>query len=55
MELPPPFARVRLEIGSPLAVPRDLDADGIAAWSRVLHEARDALDEAARDPLGMAG
>jgi len=52
MELPPPFARVRLESGSPFAVPRDLDPDGVGAWCRVLHEALDAVDEAASEGLG---
>lgn len=51
MELPPPFARVRLELGSPFAVPPGLDQEGVSAWSRVLHEALDTVDEAAREGL----
>lgn len=51
MELPPPFAHVRLELGSPFAVPPRLDQDGLSAWSRVLHEALDTVDESAREGL----
>ncbi|MBI2213797.1 MAG: DUF374 domain-containing protein [Acidobacteria bacterium] len=45
MELPAPFARVRLEVGPPFAVPRDVaeSPDAIGSWcERLGHELDDA-------------
>lgn len=56
MELPLPFARVALELGDPLGVPRAVaeSAEEVAAWSRRLHAALDAVDAAASDALSRA-
>ena len=53
MELPSPFARVQLAVGTPFAVPRDIerDADALTAWCHVLGEALDAVDVSARNEL----
>ncbi len=47
MELPRAFARVGLSIGEPLAVPADLDPDGIGLWQQRLGEALDAAERRA--------
>lgn len=52
MELPPPLARLRLEVGAPIKVPRELDPDGVSDWCLVLHQALDTVDAAAREGLG---
>ncbi|MDX1377160.1 MAG: DUF374 domain-containing protein, partial [Burkholderiales bacterium] len=49
MEFPRPFTTVRLEVGEPIAVPRELDEAALQAWSERVREALEAIDARVAD------
>jgi hypothetical protein len=51
MELPLPFSRVRLTIGRPIVIPRDLGGRSIEWWERQVREALEAVGEEAEAGL----
>jgi lysophospholipid acyltransferase (LPLAT)-like uncharacterized protein len=51
--VPAPFTRVAVRFGEPLAVPRDLDEAGLAAWCRRVEEALHAVQRDAAAAVGV--
>jgi hypothetical protein len=51
MELPLPFSRIRLTIGPPIVIPRDLGGHSIAWWEEGVREALEAAGKEAEAGL----
>jgi lysophospholipid acyltransferase (LPLAT)-like uncharacterized protein len=47
-EIPLPFARVRIAVGEPIDVPRDLAAEDMAKWQALLRDRLQAIDPQVR-------